>query len=34
MGNLGLNKLYFPGDYVETRYKSIYEIDCVDLDLN
>lgn len=33
MGNLGLRKLYFPGDYVETKHKNFYEIDAVDLNL-
>jgi len=26
MGNSGLRKLFFPGDIVESQYKSIHEI--------
>ena len=32
MGNSGLMKLFFPGDNVETKHSSIFDIDVVDLD--
>ena len=33
MGNSGLRKIFFPGDIVETKYKSVYEVkNVIDLD--
>lgn len=26
--------MFFPGDYVETKYKNFYELEGIDLDLN
>ncbi|KRX01299.1 Thioredoxin-like fold [Pseudocohnilembus persalinus] len=34
MGNSGIKKLFFPGEYVETKYKNFYELEGIDLDLN
>jgi hypothetical protein len=34
MGNTGLRKLVFPYDYVENKYKSIFDINVIDLDKN
>lgn len=31
MGNSGLRKIFFQGDYVETAFSSLYEIDVVDI---
>jgi len=32
MGNTGIKKLLFSGDYCETHYESIHEIEVMDLD--
>ena len=34
MGNSHYRKLFFPGDLVETKYKSLHEINVTDLDRN
>jgi len=34
MGNSGLRKLLFPGDFVENSYSSIYELKVLDLSKN
>jgi len=32
MGNSGLRKIFYPGDIVENKYNSLYDITVVDLD--
>ena len=34
MGNSGFRKLFFPGDFVETKYTNLYEMNVVDVDKN
>lgn len=33
MGNSGIKKLFFPSDYVETKYHNFFELKAVDLEL-
>lgn len=33
MGNSGIKKLFFPGDYVETKFNNFHELEGIDLDL-
>jgi hypothetical protein len=32
MGNSGIRKIFFPGDYVETKHKSLFDITVPGLD--
>ena len=32
MGNSGLRKIFYPGDIVENKYNSLYDITVIDLD--
>lgn len=34
MGNSGFKKIFFPGDYVETKFNNFFELNALDLDLN
>ena len=34
MGNSGLRKIFYPGDVVENKYRTIHEITVIDLDKN